>query len=568
MVTEKDLARIFRQTADVLEIKGEPSRRSLTYRRAAQSIESYGVSLSNLIDEGKLKDIPGIGEFLSAQVMDIYTTGESQYLKSLVQELPEGLLELLDIPGVGPKTVRKLKEAGITDIVQLEKAANLGLLSEIDGFGVKKEQSILEGINMIRELKNVVLLAEAKQWADIILMWLRNRPEVDKGSYAGSLRRGKEIVKDVDLVVSSRDMDLTVDELLKAPFVDRLISSGSTFVSFYLRGGPKADIRICKPEEYVSFLHHFTGSKEHHVALRRLAKEKGYRLNEYGFSGKRDLHPESERELYGVLDLAYIPPELREGQGEINVEIPELINIKDIQGDLHVHSRYSDGIEEIENLVKATKARGYSYFAITDHSRSLVVANGLDEERLREQIGRIKEIYETAEIEILTGIEVEILKDGSLDFSDSFLGELDLVVASIHSGLRQDRAQITERLLRAIANPHVDIIGHPTGRVLAYRRGYEADWDTVFRAAREYGTILEINASPNRLDLGREMILKAKEYGVLFAVSSDAHSIAELEYMLYGVLTARRGWLTKEQVVNTWTKERLKQYLKDKRREQ
>ena len=478
---------------------------------------------------------------------------------------------MLKIPGLGAKKIKVIYDnLGISSIEELEKAARAHKIRELPGMGVKTEQSILKGIQTLKGQGDRVQLAIALPVANRIMEILSGMKEVSKVAIAGSLRRRKEMVKDIDIVVATEAAETLVENFLKLPIISRVLAEGLSKVSVVLNAGIQVDLRLVKPQEFYSALQHFTGSKEHNTKLRSLALKMGYKLNEYGIFEKEGdgvFCPKSETELYSKLDMPYIIPELREDRGEIEAALqdglPDLVKLEDIRGDLHLHSDFSDGVSSIEEMVKKAKELGYEYIAITDHSKSLKVARGLDESRLRQQLELIKGINERVKgIRILTGIEVDILPDGSLDFDDDILKELDVVIASIHSGFKQDKTTITSRIVNACHNRYVNIIAHPTGRLLGRREPYDVDMDEVFEAAAKTGTVLEINSSPDRLDLNDVNVKRAAEMGIKIAINTDAHGTEALSDMMYGVWVARRGWLAAENIINTYSLEQLLEFLK------
>lgn len=566
-----EVAFIFNDIADILEIKGENFFKIRAYRKAAHTIENLPIEIEEVAKKSRLQEIDGIGKALEEKIHEILSTGTCRYYEELKRDFPRGLVEMLKIPGLGAKKIKVIYEnLGITSIEELEKAAKAHKLRNLPGMGVKTEQSILKGIQTLKGHGERVLLAIALPVANRVVEILSSMNEVSHISIAGSLRRKKEMVKDIDILVATEKPDIVVKDFLKLPMISRVLAQGQTKVSVMLNMGIQMDLRLVKPQEFYSALQHFTGSKEHNTKLRSLALKMGYKLNEYGFfekDGVEVFRPKSEEELYAKLSMPYIIPELREDRGEIEAaledDLPEVVKLENIRGDLHVHSNFSDGVSSIEAMAKKAKALGYEYIAITDHSKSLKIARGLDEGRLREQIEKIKEINSRNEgIRILTGIEVDILTDGSLDFDDDILKELDVVIASVHSGFKQDQKTLTSRIVNACHNPYVNIIAHPTGRLLGRRGPYDVDMDKVLEAAAKTGTVLEINSSPDRLDLNDVYVKRAMEMGIKIAINTDAHSTEALSDMIYGVWVARRGWLTADNIINTFPLEKLLKFLK------
>ena len=566
-----EVAFIFYDIADILEIKGENFFKIRAYRKAAHTIENLPMDAKELAGESRLQEIEGIGKALEEKIREIINTGTCRYYEELKKDFPRGLVEMLKIPGLGAKKIKVIYDnLGISSIEELEKAARAHKIRELPGMGVKTEQSILKGIQTLKGQGDRVQLAIALPVANRIMEILSGMKEVSKVAIAGSLRRRKEMVKDRDIVVATEAAETLVENFLKLPIISRVLAEGLSKVSVVLNAGIQVDLRLVKPQEFYSALQHFTGSKEHNTKLRSLALKMGYKLNEYGIFEKEGdgvFCPKSETELYSKLDMPYIIPELREDRGEIEAALqdglPDLVKLEDIRGDLHLHSDFSDGVSSIEEMVKKAKELGYEYIAITDHSKSLKVARGLDESRLRQQLELIKGINERVKgIRILTGIEVDILPDGSLDFDDDILKELDVVIASIHSGFKQDKTTISSRIVNACHNRYVNIIAHPTGRLLGRREPYDVDMDEVFEAAAKTGTVLEINSSPDRLDLNDVNVKRAAEMGIKIAINTDAHGTEALSDMMYGVWVARRGWLAAENIINTYSLEQLLEFLK------
>jgi len=566
-----EVAFIFYDIADILEIKGENFFKIRAYRKAAHTIENLPMDVKELAGESRLQEIEGIGKALEEKIREIINTGTCRYYEELKKDFPRGLVEMLKIPGLGAKKIKVIYDnLGISSIEELEKAARAHKIRELPGMGVKTEQSILKGIQTLKGQGDRVQLAIALPVANRIMEILSGMKEVSKVAIAGSLRRRKEMVKDIDIVVATEAAETLVENFLKLPIISRVLAEGLSKVSVVLNAGIQVDLRLVKPQEFYSALQNCNGSKEHNTKLRSLALKMGYKLNEYGIFEKEGdgvFCPKSETELYSKLDMPYIIPELREDRGEIEAALqdglPDLVKLEDIRGDLHLHSDFSDGVSSIEEMVKKAKELGYEYIAITDHSKSLKVARGLDESRLRQQLELIKGINERVKgIRILTGIEVDILPDGSLDFDDDILKELDVVIASIHSGFKQDKTTITSRIVNACHNRYVNIIAHPTGRLLGRREPYDVDMDEVFEAAAKTGTVLEINSSPDRLDLNDVNVKRAAEMGIKIAINTDAHGTEALSDMMYGVWVARRGWLAAENIINTYSLEQLLEFLK------
>lgn len=569
-MTNHQVADILLRIADMLDIKGEIRYKVLAYRKAADNILNLGRDINEVWQEGKLKDIPGVGQALSEKIDELLSTGHLRYYERLQEEIPPGVVELLSIPDVGPKTAGLLWERlGITSVAEAERAARGGKLRHLPGLGAKSEARILAGVESLYRRSDRVPLGTAWPVAQEILSALKaDCPAVQQAVAAGSLRRMKATVGDLDLLVTSTAPQEVVACFTGLPQVAEVSLSGPTKATVILHNGLQADLRVLPVERYGSLLQYFTGSKEHNVALRELAQKQGLSLSEYGFKrGDEEMLCPAERDVYRTLGLPWIPPELREARGEIEAalehRLPKLIELEDIQGDLHVHTDWSDGAGPIGEMALAAQARGYRYLVISDHSQGLGVAGGLTPERLREQRAEIERLNESfTNFRLLQGAEVEIKADGSLDFPDEVLAGLDVVVASLHSGLRQERERITGRLIKAMRNPHVDVIGHPMGRLIGQREESAVDIDRILKVAAETDTVMEVNGSPSRLDLDDVHIRRAIELGVKLAINSDAHAPEGLAAMIYGVVTARRGWAEASDVVNTWPVEDLLQQLR------
>lgn len=573
-MTNKEVAEILRRIADMLEIKGEIVYKALAYRRAADNIEYLGRDIEDVWREGKLMEIPGIGKSLAEKLDELFRTGKMSYYEELKEEIPPGVVSLLQVPEVGPKTAKLVWEKlGITSIPELERAAREGKLRTLPGLGVKSEAKILAGIEALYRRSERIPLATALPVAREIINALKEAtPHALKVTAAGSLRRMKATIGDIDILASSYRPEDVIETFTRLPQVAEVSMKGPTKSTVFLHNGLQVDLRVLPPERYGSLLQYFTGSKEHNVALRELALEKGLSLSEYGFKrGEEEILCPEEEDVYHTLGLAWIPPELRENRGEIKAArenaLPRLVELGDIKGDLHVHTNWSDGASSIEEIAEAARRRGYKYLVISDHSHGLGIAKGLTPERLKEQRAIIDELNRRwTDFRLLQGAEVEIRADGSLDYPDEVLASLDLVIASIHTGLRQDRERITARVINAMRNPYVDIIGHPSGRILGQREESAVDMDEVLRVARETGTILEVDGTPDRLDLDDVYIRRAVEMGVKLAIDSDAHNLYGLDAMEFGVAMARRGWAEPKDVVNTLPLEDFLRTLKRNRR--
>jgi DNA polymerase (family X) len=565
----KAVARTLLEIADLLELKGENPFKIRAYRNAADVVSHAAEAVSEL-DEAALRGWNGIGKDLAGRIREIVTTGDCGVRRDLLTEFPATLLDVLRLQGVGPKTVAILyKELRITSLDDLADAAKAGRIRGVKGMGGKKEQLILQAIEERQRFAGRHLLSRATEMAEAIVAYLKEQAPQAEIATVGSVRRGAETSGDLDILASGADTSLA-DAFTRFPMVERVLANGGTKASILIRGGFQADLRIVTPEQRGAALQYFTGSKAHNIALRDRAVERGWKLNEYGLFDAKDkaLAGATEEEIYKALGLAYIEPELREHRGEIAAAaaqlLPSLITRADLKGDLHMHTTESDGRESLETMVAAAKARGLEYIAITDHSQSLSMANGLDEARALANAERIRSYSNTQKgITVLAGIECDILADGSMDLSDDCLAALDIVVASVHSAMTQDEGEATRRVIKAIEHPSVDIIGHLTARMLLRRDGTKVLVEKVIDAAKANGVALEINSQPHRLDLCDSHARLARDRGVKLVIDSDAHYVDALDYPRWGILTARRAWVTKDDVLNTLP---LKQFRKALRR--
>jgi len=568
-----ELSRMFDQIARMLKIKGENPFKIRAYEKITLVLENLPIDIETIYQQGRLNNIPGVGEGIAKKIEEFLTTGKLEYYEKLKETIPSGVIELLDISEVGPKTAKLLyEELGVDNIEKLEKALRQHQIKDLTGMGEKSETNILRGIELYKRRKERVLLGTALPLAEEIVENLRQLKETDKINFAGSLRRKKETIGDIDILVTSQKPEKIMKTFTSLPQVREILVEGPTKSSVITKDDIHIDVRVVEPISFGAALQYFTGSKAHNIKLRELAIKRGLKINEYGVfdaeTGQR-ITGKKEEEVYRILDLPFIPPELREDRGEIKAaqenKLPELIEYSQIKGDLHMHTKWSDGAHTIRQMAEAAKNRGYKYIAITDHSQSLKFAGGLTEERLREQIELIQKLnQELDDFTILSGIEVDIKSDGSLDFSDEILSKLDVVIAAIHSGFKQESKIITGRLVGAMQNRFVNVIAHPTGRLIGYREPYQVDIDKIMDIAAKTGTILEINAYPERLDLNDVYCRMAKDRGVLLAIETDAHSIDGLEFMNLGVDVARRGWLEEKDIVNTLPLNELLRRLKRK----
>ncbi len=568
-VLNGEIAEIFSKTADLLEIKGENPFKVRAYRNAARIIQNMGRSLDSLVKEGfDLTRLPGIGSDLASYIEEIVRTGKFSKLESLKKELPEGLEELLAIEGLGPKRVRELYEAfHITSLKDLANIAQSGEIYKLKGFGPKLVEKILKGITLAKKSGRRFRFDIAKPYAEDIKNYLQNFSGVLKVEVAGSYRRRKESVGDLDILVVAKNWDEVSDYFVKYPKVKEVVSKGETRSTVILNNDLQVDLRSVAMESYGSALHYFTGSKAHNIKIRKMAIDRGWKINEYGiFDGDKKIAGESESGMYETMGLCFIEPELREDRGEIEAclegKLPKLIERGDIKGDLHIHSNYTDGKASIKEMALAALDMGYEYIAITDHSKHLTVAKGLDEERILKQFEEIERLNKELDIVILKGIECDILEDGSLDLPDSILERLDIVLGAVHFKFNLSKSEQTKRVIKAMKNPYFNVLAHPTGRVIGHRNAYEIDMDEIIKAAKGEGVVLEINAQPERLDLNDVLAKTAKENGNLFAISTDSHDVESLNFMEYGINQARRGWVEKEDVINTLSLRELKSVLK------
>jgi len=567
-----ELAHIFYQIAEFLEMKGVEFK-PRAYEKVARVLESLEEDVREIYQKGGLKaleEIPGVGESIALKIEEYLKTGRIKDYEKLKKECPVKLEELTAIEGLGPKMIKVLyQKLGIRNIADLERAARQGRIRHLFGFGPKTEENILQGIEFLKRTQGRFLLNRALFMARTIKERLAQLKEVEKIEIAGSLRRRKETIGDIDLLVVSGKPDQVMDFFVKMPEVEKIWAKGPTKSSVRLKEGLDCDLRVIQKQSFGSALQYFTGNKDHNIVLRRIAQERGFKLNEYGlFRGRKKIAGQTEEEIYQKLGLTYIQPELRENQGEIEAalknKLPQIIGYEDIKGDLHTHTNWSDGAESIEKMARAAQKMNYQYLAITDHTGTLKIAHGLDEKKLLSQMREIDRINKKfgSHFRILKGAEVNIKVDGSLDIKDEILAKLDIVVASVHSNFKMSRRDMTERIVRAMKNPYVKIIGHPTGRVLFQREGYSLDLEKIFQTAKETNTALEINSYPERLDLNDLNIKKAVEMGVKLVIDTDAHSQSQLNYIELGVAQARRGWAESKDILNTLNWQKLKSQLK------
>lgn len=564
-----DIAAIFDEIADLLEIKGENPFRVRAYRNAARSLLNLGPDIKTLVAQGEdLTELPGIGKDLAGKITEIVQTGRCTALDQLHKSLPPSIAALLKIPGLGPKRVKALYDAlNINSIEQLRAAARAGKLRDLRGFGEKTEAHILEAL-ATQAGGARMKLALAVPYAEGFAAHLRGAPGVRHLEIAGSMRRMRETVGDVDIVAATDDADAMMRRVQNYDEVNQVLAHGPTRATVLLKCGLQVDVRVVAPESFGAALQYFTGSKAHNIVIRRIAQQKGLKVNEYGvFKGKRRVAGDTEESVYVIVGLPFIPPELRENRGEVEAaragELPRLVTLADLRGDLHAHTKATDGHNTLAEMAHAARAHGFSYLAITEHSRRITMAHGFDPQRLRKQIDEIERLNkELEDITLLKGIEVDILEDGNLDLPDSVLRRLDLVVGAVHSHFDLPRARQTERILRAMDHPHFTVLAHPTGRLIDERPAYDVDMLRIIRKARDRGCFLELDAHPERLDLLDTHCQMAKDEGVLVSIASDAHSVGDFGHLRYGIGQARRGWLEAKDVLNTRTLEELRPLLR------
>jgi len=553
----KELALLFSRIADALEIKGEVGFKIIAYRKAARILEDLTEDIMTVANEKRLQEIPGIGSGIAQKIEEYLKTGQMKKYKEALSGIPESLLALLEIQNLGAKTIKlAYEELGVKTLEDLKKVINDGSLARLYGLGEKKVENIKKGIENYERAQERISIYEAMTIAEEVIAYLKNSALVRRLSPAGSLRRMKETIGDIDILASGKNGAEIIRYFTKFPGTSRILSAGETKGSIMIsteKGERQVDLRIVDESEYGAALQYFTGSKAHNIKLRSMAKDKGLKISEYGvFKGNKKIAGQDEEEVYKILGLPWVPPELREDRGEVEFalkkKLPQLVDYSDIKGDLHVHSNYSDGNLSIKELAELSQSMGYEYLAICDHSQSVKYARGLTPERLEQQITEIDKLnLRLKNFKILTGTEVDILHDGRLDFSDKLLKELDLVIAAIHTGFKKN---VTERILHALENPYVTIIAHPSGRLISGREGYDVDLEKVLEAAQKTGKILELNAYYDRLDLNELYLKKAKDMGIKIALGTDTHYAHGLAMMRFGVGIARRGWLEKKDILN------------------
>lgn len=567
-MTNREIGALMKEIARMMEINGENKFKVRAYNNASRRIGELKDDLNYIVKEDKLESISGIGKGIAATIKELFEKGYSPLLEEIREAIPEGIIELINIPGLGSKRVHYLyKKLKISNIDELKLALKEEKIRELKGFGEKSEKNLLEAVQDYEYYSQVHILYMALLKSEELKELLESSGVVKRIETAGSVRRRKEIIADIDILAMSDLNQELSDFFLELPFVKKVIAKGKKRNCIFTEDNFQVDLRIVNEDNYPAALQYFTGSKEHNLKMRKRAKDYGYKLNEYGlYKGDKKLKIKEETDIYHTLDMDYIIPELRENKGELEAAVegnlPKSIKLTDIRGDLHIHSRYTDGAYTIEEIVYAARIRNYQYIGITDHSRSLRVAHGMSIATLLKQLDEIDRIQERySDIKILKGIEVDIDYDGKLDYPDDILKKLDLVIASIHSGFNQSKEQITNRIIKAMENPYVNIIGHLRGRILKRRNPYCVDVDKLIKIAGETGTCLEINASPYRLDIDDIICRKAKDNGVKIAINTDSHHLSEFDNILLGVAVARRGWLEKDDVINTMERKELSRFL-------
>lgn len=565
----KEVADIFYKIAALLEIKGENPYRVRAYQRAAQVIEALSQDVEELAVQNKLEKLPGIGADLASKIKDILRTGTLTLYEELKNEIPPVLLTFLEIPGLGPKKVKVLYEKlGITSLEDLEKACKEHKIAKLPGFGFKTEENILKGIKLFKEKTGRRPLGEVLPLAETIVEILKRESPVENISVAGSIRRRKETVKDIDILITSKQPEKVMKKVIDLPMVEEIIAFGETKSGVRLKTGIQMDIRVVEPESWGAALAYFTGSKAHNIRVRELALEKGLKINEYGvFRGEQKIAGKTEEEVYQAIGLPFIPPELREDRGEIEAalqgRLPKIVEYEEILGDGHVHSKYSDGTASLEEIVRKAENMGLQWVAVCDHSQGLKVAGGVPVQDLLKKKREIEELNRRSKkVKLIFGAEVDILSDGSLDYPDEVLKEIDFVIAAIHTGFQQTEEQITNRLISALKHPLVHAIAHPTGRILGEREAYAVNIKKIIETAVHYGKALEINAYYKRLDLDEINARAAKEHGVPLIIGTDAHFIDQMNYLSLGTAIARRGWCEKRNVLNTLSFDEFMGWLK------
>lgn len=564
----QEIATVFKNIADILEIKGENPFRIRAYRKASQNVENLAEDIGLLSKKGELSKLPGIGKDLAAKIEEILETGTLKFYEDLKKDIPPGLVAMLSIPGVGPRTAKIIFETlKVTTIEDLERLAREHKLRGIPGIQAKTEENILKGIGLVKRGKERIPLGTILPLAEEVMEMLKRDSPVDRISVAGSVRRKRETIKDIDILVTSSNPYKVTEVFTTIPHAHEIIAKGETKCSIRTKEGISMDLRVVEPECFGAALCYFTGSKAHNIRIRELALKKGLKISEYGvFKGNRRIGGKEEEEVFKAVGLPYIPPELREDRGEIEAalkgELPRLVEYADIKGDVHVHSKYSDGKGTLEDIANKAAQMGLQWIGVCDHSQSLKVAGGVSVKDLKNKIKAIRKFNETSGVKLLCGTEVDIDSKGNLDYSDEILKELDLVIAAIHTGFKQDEVTLTRRMVSAMRNPYIHIIAHPTGRLFGERESYALNMEAILKEAAGTETALEINAYPKRLDLNDIYSRAAKEKGILLGIGTDAHILDQMGYLYLGVSVARRAWCEPANLINTLSYEELLRYLR------
>jgi DNA polymerase (family X) len=566
---KQEISQMFEEIALMLDLKGENPFKSKAYINAARTLEFVEGDIKDYVLEDRLEEIKGIGKAIKEKLIEIVHTGKLEYYDELKASIPEGLFEMLKIPGVGPKKVKAIYEKlEVKTIGELEYACKENRLLDLDGFGKKTQNNILKGIENMKKFQGQFLYGEVFHLAEEIKRQVQQSGLADRSEITGSIRRRKEVVKDVDMIATSDYADKLMDYFTTLPLVEEVIAKGDTKSTVRLQNGINMDLRVVVDKEYPYVLNHFTGSKEHNTAIRHRAKAMGIKVNEYGlFKEEKLIQCHNEADIYSILGLDYIPPEIRENNGEIEAaekhQLPKLIDLRDIKGTFHMHTIYSDGSNTIEEMAESARNMGLNYIGISDHSRSAFYARGLNRDEIMRQLEEIDKLNNKYEdFHIFKGIESDILPDGALDYEDDILKLFDFVIASVHSNFKLEKDKMTERLVNAIKNRYTTMLGHPTGRILLARKEYNLDIYAVIDAASEYSKIIEINSDPHRLDLDWRYLKYAKEKGVLMSINTDAHNLLGLHNIQFGIGIARKGWLESHNVINTMSLQEMKKYFK------
>ncbi len=576
MKTNKELAKQFEDLATLLELE-DVAWKPIAYRNAARSIANYEEDIQKIYKnqgDAGLKNITGIGKNMAEHIKEYLERGKIDKLEKLKKRYPQEIIKMTELEGLGPKKTKHLiNKLNIKSTKDLERAIKNKEIQHLDGFAEKTEKNIKESLELHKKKQGRMLLDQATRIAEETIQYLNDKASPEIIDYAGSLRRMKSTIGDIDILAVKDKSDEIMDAFTNMSGIKKVISKGETRSSIILTEDDiHIDLRVIPKESYAAALQYFTGSKAHNIEIRKIALKQGYKLSEYGLFRKKDnkkINIKNEETLYKKIGLQYIPPELRERKGEIELaqknKIPKLVTEKDIKGDLHIHTTYSEGLDTIEEMANHAAKKGYEYIAITDHSKSRKIAGGLSEDELEKQINEIKKIEKKIKIRILKGTESDILSDGNLDYSDKILNKLDFVIGSVHQNFKMTKKEMTQRLIKAIKNKHLDILGHPTGRLIKKRKKYDADYDKIFQVAAKYNKLIEINSQPKRLDINDELLIKAKEKGAMLCINTDAHKASHLNYMRYGVAQARRAYISRENIANTKNLREFEKIIKQKK---